>query len=162
MVYLVFMPTVDLGVWSFTPLSHIFLFIACFVSPYTAFMVYVTTFFSFFIKTGNYFVWLRAASHLFFVVFLVFYIKIKGVKTKKDLAITYTLTALIHTVFEILFVVIGLQVGLQGNSSLFYLLVVLSIGNIVHNTLDYTVALLIFNKTKNVFDKHSAKTIILD
>ncbi|MCL1944543.1 MAG: hypothetical protein FWF56_01885 [Firmicutes bacterium] len=147
-VYLYFIPTIDLGVWSFTPFSHIFIFIGCLISPYTGIMTYITTLASFMLKSGNYFVWLRAASHIFFVVFLLFYAKFRGIKTKKDIAITFVGTSIIHTLFELGAVLLGLAVGMSGvNSTAYYLLFVLGVGNILHNCLDYGVALALYKKS---------------
>ena len=146
LVYLYFMPTFDLGVWSFTLFSHIFLFIACFVSPYTALMTYIASLVSFILKTSNYLIWLRAASHLFWIIAVVLYIRFKGIKSKKDIAITAIMSALIHTILEVLAVILGLSFGIQGNSGFYYLFLALGIGNIVHNTIDFIVALLVHQK----------------
>ncbi|MCL1900821.1 MAG: hypothetical protein FWG51_00290 [Firmicutes bacterium] len=148
LVYIVFMPTIDLGVWSFTPFSHIFLFIACFISPYTALMTYLAVLGGFIIKTGNYLTWLRAASHLFFIVFLVIYIKIFKLKTKKHIAIAAACTSVIHAGFEILAVIIGLAAGFEGNGTVYYILLVVGLGTMGHNLLDYFAGFFLYKVSK--------------
>jgi len=112
LIYIWLMPTIDLGVWSFTPFSHAPLFIACLISPYTALMTYLAVVVGFVLKGASYLVWMRAASHLFFVVFMVLYIKFFGLKTKKDIFIVAVLTAILHAFMEIIAVIIGVAAGL--------------------------------------------------
>jgi len=147
LVYIVFMPTIDLGVWSFTPFSHAFLFIACFISPYTAVMTYLSVLGGFIIKTGNYLIWLRAASHLFFVVFLVIYIKFFKLKSKKHIIIAAAVTAALHAVFEILAVLFGLVLGfgdIKLYGTVYYILLVVGLGTIGHSLLDYFAAFFLY------------------
>lgn len=147
-VYIVFMPTIDLGVWSFTPFSHMFLFIACFISPYTAIMTFLAVTGGFILKTGNYLIWLRAASHLFFMAFLAVYVKFFGLKSKKNITIAAVCTSILHAGFEILAVVIGLSVGFKGEGSLYYIFLVVGLGTIGHNCLDYFTGLFIYRISK--------------
>lgn len=64
-----FMPTLDLGLyWSFTPLSHIFIFFAMMISPAVAVLTAAGTVLGFFLKGANYVLLMRAASHIIFVV----------------------------------------------------------------------------------------------
>jgi len=152
LVYIYFMPMIDIGVWSFTPFSHLFLFIACMIEPYTALMTYIAVFFGFMFKTTNQLIWLRAASHLFFALFMSLYVKLRGLKTKKDIAITAAGTSLLHAGFEVIAVLIGLAVGFTAkmydyNATQFVILVV-GLGTIGHNLLDYFTALFVFKVTK--------------
>lgn len=151
LVYIVYMPTIDLGVWSFTPLSHIFIFIACFISPYTALMTFLAVLGGFMLKTGNYFTWLRAASHLFFVVFLIVYIKIFKLKNKKHVIIAGLCASVIHAVFEILVVLLGLGIGLDVNNqygTVYYVLLVVGLGTLGHSLLDFSAGFFLYKISK--------------
>jgi len=148
-VYIIFMPGINIPLWSFTPFSHIFLFIACLISPYTAFMTYLAVVGGFILRPGaTYFVWLRAASHLFFIIFLVIYIKIFKLKSKKHILIASACTAVIHAGFEVLAVLLGLAVGFEGNGTLYYILVVVGLGTLGHSLLDYFAAIFVFKVSR--------------
>ncbi|MCL2177059.1 MAG: hypothetical protein FWB72_03845 [Firmicutes bacterium] len=151
-VYIFFMPTIDLGVWSFTPFSHLPLFVAAFISPYTALMTYLAVLLGFIASTPNPLVWLRAGSHIVFVVFLCLYVKYRGVKTTRDIIFLAISTAILHAVFEIIAVLIGLAVGFTVNTAdyhlVLFIVLVLGLGTVGHNTIDFFGARFVLNVTK--------------
>jgi hypothetical protein len=148
--YLFIVPTIDLGVWSFTPFSHLFIFLAAFISPYTAFMTYAAVLLGFFLKTANQFIWLRAASHIFFVTALVATIKIKPIKGVAHFTVVALIIGVIHGVMEALSVFIGLA-WLSGNDSAYYIIGVVGGGGFVHSMIDIFAAYLIFLNLKRIF-----------
>ncbi|MEG1719034.1 MAG: hypothetical protein RR306_01795 [Clostridia bacterium] len=161
MVYIV--PTIDIGVWSLTVGSHVPTFIAMFISPVTAVFTYLGTLLAFIIKTGNIFVWLRAGSHIFFIIagllILRKYDMLKATKNKYlKVSLFGLVIALVHGIFEALSVVLGLAVGFVlpstgGNSTLVYLLLIVCLGTVVHSIIDFALAYAVYialNKFKIV------------
>jgi len=147
LAYVYFMPTLDLGVWSFTPLSHLFLFIALFIAPFAAIMTYIATTVAFMLSVPLYLVWLRAASHIFFMIFLMVYLKIFGRKSLKSvphIVIMLVVSGIIHVLFEIAAVYIGLGFGWQGNNAPWAIWGAVGLAGFGHHTLDFLVALFLF------------------
>jgi len=101
---------------------------------------------------GAVLVLLRAASHIFWVLFLALYIKRFGLKKKKHLTIAFGVTAVLHAGFEIIAVIIGLAAGLGTSPTTiglyFWLFVVVGLGTAGHNTLDFAVGLLVYKVSR--------------
>ena len=153
-VYIAFMPTIIVPAWSFTPFSHLFLVIACFISPYTAAMTYLAVLGGFIFKTGDPLIWLRAGSHIVWMTFLTFYVGKFGLKSKKHIAIAVGITAVLHAGAEILAVLIGLAVGMQLSSLpenmglTYYILIVVGLGTFGHHCLDYAAGLFVYKAAR--------------
>lgn len=163
-VFVYFVPTIDLGVWSFTLGSHVPTFIACFISPYVAVFTYLGTLLAFMIKVGNPIVWLRAGSHLGFVVLaLLIFRKVEspsqGISVYKHnyfepgtnagvyvkIVLIALLLAVVHAALEVLAVLVGLSIGISvANSSAEYILITVGVGTMIHSLLDFFIAYLVF------------------
>jgi len=157
-VYIAFVPiSFDLGVWSFTLFSHVFLVIACLISPYTAAMTCLAVLGGFVFKTPNYFIWLRAGSHIFWAVFLALYARKFGLKSKKHIAIALGITAVLHAGAEILAVLAGLAIGWEGVNTAYYILLVVGLGTLGHHCLDYAAGLFVYKaaRVEKILNNHN-------
>ena len=157
-IYLV--PTIDLGIWSFTLGSHVPIMIGMFISPVTAVFTYLGTLFTFMIKTPNVIVWFRAASHIFFIIAGLFLMKKwktlnsnildihKGFFT---ISLFVIIIAFIHALFEVLAIYFCMFLNTLGNISIaipstgtYYLFFTVGLGTFVHTILDFTIAYIIY------------------
>ena len=140
-----FMPTLDLGLyWSFTPLSHIFIFFAMMISPAVAVLTAAGTVLGFFLKGANYVLLMRAASHIIFVVAGVLMLKKLNIVKPLQFLIFAVATALIHAVTETAAVYIAIAAGLSiPENGMLYIWGATFAGTIGHSLLDCTFAYLI-------------------
>lgn len=147
MVYIAFMFTFDLGIWSFTPFSHIFIMLGTFISPYVGIFTSIGTFFGFFFKGQNPFVLMRAGSHIIFVLALIIILKKVPMNSLKNLIITAIVVALIHSLFEISAVYVTIWItGIQKATD--YILISCGIGTFLHSVVDFFAAYGVFKLLK--------------
>jgi len=134
---------------SFTLASHVPIFIAMFISPYTAVSVALITGFGFLFAGFPIVIVLRALSHLVFAAAGAYMLKNKSklLSTGKGTVFFGLLMSLIHAVFEVL-VVTFFYWGGSIDSSKGYLISVIGLvglGTIIHSMVDYSLALLVWN-----------------
>lgn len=144
---------IDIGVWSFTPFSHIFIMLGTFISPFVGIFSSIGVFFSFLISTPNYFIWLRAGSHIFFVLALIFLLKKIKVKNRRNLLFIAIAISIVHAIFEIGAVYLGIAIGFDltstGDYSLHvFIWLVVGIGTFIHSMIDFYAALGVFRLLK--------------
>lgn len=140
-----FMPTFDIGVWTITPLSHLPLMIAMFISPFTAVFVAISTAAAFMLKGANPLVVLRACSHLVFAVpFSVLLMKNIGTR-RAAIPVFAVLINLVHAAAEVLAVIVGVKfLGLSGDIGIKSLFLIVMLGTFLHGLFDYSVALVLY------------------
>ncbi len=150
-VYTLFMPTIDLGVWSFTPFSHMFVFLGVFLSPYVGIMTTLGVLGGFFLKGAQPLVLLRAFSHIFFVLYLIIVMRKISPNTKKGFFFLCATAALVHAAFEIVAVLVGILIALPVNQSAYYILGVTGGGTLIHSIVDFSVAFFLFKVVQKAF-----------
>lgn len=148
-VYIAFMPTLDFGLWSFTPLSHIFIMLGVFISPYVGLFTCVGTFVGFFAKGVPPLVLLRAGSHVFFVLLFVFMLKKFNAKKTVNLILICLAIGVVHAVAEVAVAYIGaefLGFGSYDRETIAYtLFFVVGGGTLAHSIVDYFAAFAVHN-----------------
>lgn len=152
-----FMPKIMLGPMSFTPASHVAIFLAMFISPAVAAAVSIGTTIGFFITTPA-IIALRAASHLVFALLGAWYLSRHPETIEKPLSsIVFSfLVALCHAVAEVLvvtpfFVSGSLFSAAQLQNGFFASVVILvGLGTLIHSMIDYTISVLIWKPVKMV------------
>lgn len=138
--YILVMFKVDLGYWSFTPFSHIFIMIGTFVSPYVGIFTTIGTVIGF-LPTGNPLIWLRAGSHIFFVLFLIFMIKKYPLTSVKNMIIVSIPVSIVHALAEIAVVYLALEISIIDSlPALEYILYSCGIGTFLHSMIDFFAA----------------------
>lgn len=140
-----FMPTVHVGVWTLTPLSHVPLTLAMFISPVSAAFVTIATAFAFFFKVPDLLVFMRACSHFVFAVPFSMLI-MRNIGTKRASIIVFAVLAnLVHAAAELVAVIAGVKLfGLSGDIGLRSLLLLIMLGTLLHGLFDYFVALVLY------------------
>lgn len=140
-----FMPTVDVGIWSLTLLSHVPLMLAMFISPVSAVFVAIATAFAFFFKVPNMLVFIRACSHLVFAVPFSMLI-MRNIGTKRaSILIFAVLINLVHAAAEVIAVIAGVKLfGLSGDVGINNLFLFVMLGTFLHGLFDYIVSLLMY------------------
>lgn len=148
-IFVLIMPKIDIGIWSFTPFSHIFIMLGSFIAPYVGIFASIGALTGFLMTTGNPVVWLRAGSHIFFVLAMVLLLKKFPPKNKKNLIFVGVITAIVHTVFEIIAVYFALEMAIvsiealkiPGEYSLHgYVFLVVGGGTFAHSLIDFFAA----------------------
>ncbi len=146
-VYVTYMFKIDLGAWSFTPFSHIFIMLGTFISPYVGIFAALGTLGAFMVGTANYFIWLRAGSHIFFVLLLIFLLKKIKLEGRKNYILISVSVAVVHALFEILAVYAGIAIGVDmaniktgGYSLDLFIWLVVGIGTFLHSMIDFFAA----------------------
>lgn len=140
-VYFGFLRVVLPPAFTATLMSHVPIFIAMFLSPWSALFTALGTTLGFIFAGLSPVVVARAASHLIFALVGAFMIK-----KRYNLILTGIVVALLHAFFEAITTYLFLVLGLMpaGDSSFvvsaFY---VVGIGTLIHNTIDYVIACLI-------------------
>ena len=138
------MPKIMIGPMSFTPASHVALFLAMFISPATAVFVSIGTTLGFFLAGLPIVVVLRAASQLVFVIVGALIIKARPniVGNFATSALFCLLLNVIHAVAEVL-VVTWFFFGdpsKYGGSYLSYVLLLVGLGTLIHGSADYIIS----------------------
>ncbi|NLK17804.1 MAG: hypothetical protein GX304_04720 [Clostridiales bacterium] len=131
---------VDLGFWSFTPLSHVFLMLGALISPYVGVFATIGTAIAF-ISTGNIITVLRAASHIFFVLLLIVLQKKLPLSNIKNMAIVSVAVGAVHSLFEILAVYAAVWLSLADMPVIEYILISCGAGTFIHSNIDFFAAI---------------------
>lgn len=139
-VYIMYMFKFDFGYWSFTLFSHVFVFLGTFVSPYVGILTAIGTVIGF-IPTGNPMILLRAGSHIFFVLLLVFMQKKLPLTSVKNMAITSVAIGVVHSAFEILAVYVAVWLSLAQIPAVEYILISCGILTFLHSNVDFFAAI---------------------
>lgn len=139
MVMTMFNLKVDLGYWSFTPFSHLFVMLGALISPYVGIFTAIGTVIGF-IPTGNPTTLLRAGSHIFFVLLLVVIQKRLPLTSAKNMAIVSVLVGIVHSVFEIFSVYVAVWLSLAPMPAMEYILISCGILTFLHSNLDFFAA----------------------
>lgn len=139
-VYIMVMFKVDIGYWSFTPFSHVFVMLGTLVSPYVGVLTTIGTVIGF-IPTGNPMILLRAASHIFFVLLLIVLQKRLPLSSLKNMATVSVLIGVVHSLFEILAVFVAVWLSLANMPAVEYILISSGIGTFLHSNVDFFAAI---------------------
>lgn len=153
-----YMPRYTMGPASFTLASHVPVFLAMFINPFTAVVVALGTAFGFFL-TATPIIAFRALSHLVFAVIGAMYLQKhpKIVLNIGQFAIFNVVIALIHTVVELGVVTIFFSAGNMPEAyysqGFFYSIVLLmGVGGFIHSLVDYTIAFVVAKSIARTFD----------
>lgn len=121
-----------------TLMAHVPIFIAMFISPWSALFTAIGTTLGFLFTTPLV-VAVRAASHVIFALIGAWMIR-KG----HNLILIGVVTALLHAAFEglvvYLFLVLGFTPATEGTSILLSAFYVTGVGTIIHDIIDYVIA----------------------
>ena len=158
-----FMPKIVLGPMSFTPASHVAIFLAMFISPAVAVAVCIGTTVGFFVTTPI-IIALRAASHVVFAFLGAWYLRRHPETIEKPLSsmVFNVVIALIHAAAEVLvvtpFFVSGSLFSAEQLQNGFFTSVVLlvGLGTVIHSMIDYTISVLIW-KPVSLAVQHTQK-----
>lgn len=153
-----YMPRFAMGPASFTLASHVPVFIAMFVSPFSAAVVAVGTAFGFFL-TATPIIAFRALSHLVFAVLGAIYLQKNPkivLKTSQFMIFNFVI-ALIHSAVELAVVTVFFTVGNMPEAyytqGYFYSIVILmGVGGVIHSLVDYTIAYAVGKSLSRTFD----------
>lgn len=151
---------------SFTPMSHVPLFIAMFLSPMSAIIVGLATALGFFITTLPV-IGVRALSHVVWAVPAAFLIKkFPSLINSIPKSILFNVViAVVHSVLEVIVVLVFLFMGwniggeIAGNIFVFFFLI-MGLGGIAHSIFDFAIAQIIFKRIDfgQLFDKPQDNT----
>lgn len=121
-----------------TLMAHVPIFIAMFISPWSALFTALGTTLGFWFTTSPV-VTMRAASHVIFALVGAFMLK-----KNCNLVLVGVVTALLHAVFEglvvYLFLALGFTPATEGTPILVSAFYVTGVGTIIHDIIDYVIA----------------------
>jgi len=147
---------------SYTLASHVPIFLGMMISPSVAIAVTIGTTAGFFLSTSP-IIALRAASHLIFVLIGSLYLKKRQtlLKSPIETRIFSFVIAIIHAICEVLVVAIfffngTLNEAIYQQGFLFYGILLVGAGTIIHSMIDFEIAL-ILHKT---LSKYSGVTFL--
>ena len=125
-----------------TLLAHVPIFIAMFISPWSAVFTTIGTTLGFLFGGTDMVVVARAGSHIVFAIVGAYMIK-----NNKSLVLTGVVVTLLHALFEALTVYLFLSLGLTavkpGQTFLSVAFYTTGVGTIIHSTIDFIVACII-------------------
>ncbi len=137
-VYFGFLRVILPPAFTATIMAHVPIFIAMFISPWSALFTAIGTTLGFWFTTSPV-VTMRAASHVIFALVGAFM-----VKKNYNLISVGIITALLHAVFEGLVVYVFLAMGLtapnEGEALLYTAFYVTGIGTLIHDLIDFIIA----------------------
>jgi len=140
---------------SFTLASHVPVMMAMFFSPAMAFLVAIGTTFGFVLAGFPVTIWLRAFSHVVFVLIGAYYLKKRPniVNQKVGFQVFNVVIALIHSLAEtgIVFAFYALGFAHMDRAALFNLLLLIGLGGIVHSVVDMNIAFVLSKSLNRVF-----------
>jgi len=140
---------------SFTLASHVPVMIAMFFSPLMALLVALGTTFGFVLAGFPVTIWLRAFSHVVFVLIGAWYLKKHPdiVNKKVGFQVFNVIIALIHSLAETGIVLAFYTLGFDHmeTAALFNLLLLIGIGGIVHSIVDMNIAFVLSKSLSRVF-----------
>ena len=122
-----------------TIMAHVPIFVAMFISPWSALFTAIGTTLGFGLSGLDPVVTARAGSHVVFALIGAFMIK-----KSYNLIVTGLVTALLHAAFEglvvYLFIKIGLTPATEGTPILVTAFYVTGVGTLIHDIIDYVIA----------------------
>ena len=137
-VYFGFLRVILPPAFTATIMAHVPIFIAMFISPWSALFTAIGTTLGFWFTTSPV-VTMRAASHVIFALVGAFM-----VKRRCNLISIGLVTAVLHGIFEGLVVYLFLAMGLttpnNGEPLLYTAFYVTGIGTLIHDLIDYVIA----------------------
>ena len=147
LIPIVFAPfRITIGPMSWTPASHVPIFIAAFISPPVAIAVAIGSTIGFFF-TAPLVITARAATHVIFATILALYVKKKQRIGNLHMILLSIVIGIIHGLCEA-FIVWWLFFGsIKGNPA-YYIWILLGFGTFVHSMVDFWIAKLILRATK--------------
>ncbi len=138
-IYFGFLRVILPPAFTATIMAHVPIFIAMFISPWSAFFTALGTTVGFGFSGLAPVVVVRAASHVIFALIGAYMIK-----RRQNLLFVGIITALLHAVFEALvvylFFIFGLTTPNTGESILHTAFYVTGIGTLLHDIIDYVIA----------------------
>jgi niacin transporter len=161
MIIVMFMPTVDIGITSITPASHVPLMLSMMIHPIVAAFTGIVTAVSFLPKHANPMVLFRATSHLFFAIpgaFLAQKLLRPEQSTQNLKRLTVNalalngITAALHAAFEVVASTVGyyaltsLGIGLPPGFTFtaYGMLVTLGLITVAHSVVDFFIAYAVY------------------
>ncbi|WP_071131092.1 hypothetical protein [Enterococcus timonensis] len=140
------MPRITVGPASFTLASHVPVFLAMFISPFSAVVVSIGTAFGFFM-TSTPIIAMRAASHLIFAVIGAYYLKKNPqiVFEPKKFLVFNLVIGVIHSAVELVVIAVFFTMGNMPQTYYdqgFFMSIILlmGLGGFVHSFVDYSIA----------------------
>lgn len=124
-----------------TIMAHVPIFIAMFISPWSALLTAIGTTLGFLFSGVDMVVTARAGSHIVFALVGAFMIK-----KRCNLVLIGVVTAILHALFEALTVYVFLALGItnaNGSSFVSIAFYTTGIGTLIHTTIDYIIACVI-------------------
>lgn len=138
-VYFSFLRVVLPPAFTATLMAHVPIFIAMFISPWSALFTAVGTTMGFAVSGVDPVVTARAGSHIVFALLGAFL-----VEKRCNLVLLGIVTALTHALFEgltvYLFLLLGFTAAPEGSSLLSAAFYVTGIGTLIHSTIDFVIA----------------------
>ena len=142
-VWIVFMPPVDLVIWSGTLFSHLFIFIAMYLNPVSGILTAIGTVCAFWFKGMAPVVIVRAASHIVFVLVGILMLKKMNIKKPVNMVIFLIVTAIIHGLAETLCVYAFIWSGAIPTQGVGYIWGTTFGLTVAHSVLDAVVAFIL-------------------
>ncbi|MEG1711010.1 MAG: hypothetical protein RR054_04030 [Clostridia bacterium] len=140
-IWVRFMITIPFGIWSFTPFSHIFIFLGMLINPIAGILTAVGAFLGFVLKGVDIVVLMRAGSHIIFVVVGLLLLRVLHIKKFSHFMIFLLVTGLVHALGETACVYIALFNGIKvNNSTTIYIWGATFGATFLHNALDFVAA----------------------
>lgn len=140
-------PKIIIPPMTFTPASHVAIFLAMFISPATALFVALGTTLGFFLSGLPLIVVLRAASHLIFVLIGALMIRARpNLLSRLGSATAFCLLmGVIHAVCEVLVVTYFFFGDPAKYGDYFYtVLLLVGVGTVVHSSVDFLISALVW------------------
>lgn len=139
---------------SFTLASHVPIFIAMFISPAVAIFVAITTSVGFFLAGYPIVIVIRALTHLIFAVVGAYLLKRnKNILLSFKKAIPFVLfISLLHAIAEVIVSTIFYFSGQSGANYVFIVLGLVGAGTIIHSTVDFVIAAVIWMPLQHVIN----------
>ena len=148
LIPIVFVPfRITIGPMSWTPASHVPIFIAAFISPFVAISVAIGSAIGFFFSAPLV-IAARASTHIIFAILLALYIKKNQKIGKWHIIVLSIIIATIHGISESLVVMQFFLGTVQGNIT-YYIWILIGFGTFVHSMVDFWIAKLIFKILHN-------------
>ncbi len=142
---------------SYTLASHVPIFIAMFISPLTAVAVALGTTLGFFLAGFPLPVYLRAFSHLIFVIVGAIWLKKhpETIYNKKESVLFCLVIGLIHGASEVLVLMPlyfggSLSAAIYQSGFFYYIVLLIGVGTMVHSSVDYVISVLIWRVLRQV------------
>ncbi len=146
-IYTYLMPTIIIPAWSFTPFSHTTLMLGTMLSPYVGIMTALGTLAGFMLKTPDVLIWMRAASHIIFVLLMIIVFRTRAIDNPRKFWTLNIVVALVHAVLEVAAILVAIPMGLlpQQNQTFYYIFIAAGLGTTAHSIIDFCAAFLLLS-----------------